>query len=519
MAKTKAPPPRRVNSLLDDEDGTPKPAAKPKAKPKADEEDFFTDDTPAAAPKPRAAARPAKTTVALGPDRKLTKKDQGKLAKWAGAQRGKTIDTFFARQTTEARKKFGQSGVFMGSEAHALVIGIPTPALAFEYVISQDCFPLGLIFQIVAKYGVGKSAIVAEFGRWFNLANGGTVLCENETKFNPLWYISIMSQEVFDRMPLHRCKSVEDWQRHLTWHMKEMQQDMVGTKDDPGPGRTFPVLFAVDSIMGKMSEENQEKILGSSVVNENRPRKKGDKKPKSVTGEGYAQARSFPIEAGSITKYMRTVPHLMDQWPFAIVLVNHLRTKTDDMGNLERNKTGGEQVNFQESFELEIKKVGGQAQKIKAAEFEGIQLKLSCEKNSFGPTGRSAMVRMLWWHEDDPAGGHPVQRTVWDWDWATVHLLNGILNGEVSTYLKARLKKIGFHIEVTSAADVDNAAWSKSVGMKSKDDAVTWAELGALIREDVALMDKLRDALCIARRPFLRGDYLAQMEKMTEDVP
>jgi len=524
-----------VNTLLDDDDEPKKsPAEKaaddedkppPKKGKKAakavvstadDDADLFEDDEPV----PTKTARPStgkkrvvtptpRLVVDLAGDRKLTKKDEVRLAGWKGRTRGKMLDGFFARQRDEARKKFGHSSVYMGSEAETLVIGIPCPALAFEYVIAQDCFPLGLVMQIVAKHGVGKSGLLAEFGRWFDLAGGGMVLCENETKFNPHWYSSIMGPDIYERMQLHRCKSVEDWQRHLTWSTKKMREDMAGTKELPGPGKSFPVLFGVDSIMGKMAEENQEKIMG----------KTGKKGKLGTTGEGFAQARSFPIEAGSITKYMRTYPQLIDEWPFSLVLINHLRIKNDDMGNPERNKTGGEQVNFQESFELELKKIGGHAKKIATTDFEGIMLQLSCEKNSFGPTGRKIQVRLLWWHEQDEDSGQPVQKSVWDWDWATVHLLNNLLRGEnVSTYLRAKLKAMDFHLETPSVGDSDNTAWSKSLGMTAKD-AAPWADVGALIREDKALTGELRNALGITRRPVLAGDYMKQMETLAEEMP
>jgi len=444
-----------------------------------------------------------------GPVWRLSRRAAEGLEAWKGAQRGKALDRFFARQADEARKKFGHEGVFLGSQAETLVIGIPTPALAFEYVIAQDCFPLGLVIQIVARHGVGKSGLLAEFGRWVDAAGGGTVLMENETKFNPHWYTSIMGREVYGRMQLHRCRSVEDWQRRLTWAINQMKADMIGTREEPGPGRTFPVLFGVDSIMGKMSEESQERIIG-----------RADKYGRpGQGGEGYAQPRAYPVEAASITKYMRTVPQMLDRWPFALVLVNHLRVRTDDQGNLERSKTGGEQVNFQESFELELRKVGGHAKRIVSASFEGVQLQLSCEKNSFGPTGRKAQTRLLWWYETDPQTGRPYQKTVWDWDWATVHLLNSLLHGDgANTYLRGRLRDTGFHLECPTSSDVENSAWSRTLGM-SRADAQDWATVGALIREDAKLMDVLRDALGITRRPFLAGDYLEQAEALAARLP
>ncbi len=513
----------------DDDDDTPVTKPAPKAKSAAeraadaedDDDEYFKDDDDNHKPgKPTkdGVKKPAAKTGILKPpasmvhtptdDRKLTNKDKKKLAEWKGANAGKMLDSFFARQAAEARKKFGNSAVYIGDQAKSLVIGIPCPAFAFEYLIAQDCYPLGLVMQIVAKHGVGKSGLLAEFGRWFNLAGGGLTLCENETKFNPHWYIAIMGDRLYKRMPLHRCTSVEDWQRHLTFAVKHMREDMIGTKEDPGPGKIFPALFGVDSIMGKMSEENQEKIMG----------KVGKKGKLGTTGEGFANARSYPIEAGSITKYMRTFPQLIDEWPFSLVMINHLRIKADDMGNKERNKTGGEQVNFQESFELEITKMGGHAKKIASVDFEGVPLMISCEKNSFGPTGRKIQTRILWWHEVNEHGVTE-QKTVWDWDWATIHLLNNLLRGEnQSTYYRSRLKDMDFHLECPASGDADNSAWSKSLGMTAKD-AGTWAEVGAMIREDKKLLNKLRDALGICRRPILSGDYTEQMEKLAEELP
>lgn len=527
-----------VDSLLTDPGGTvvaARKVRKPRSAPElsytgVDEEEEFRkgvaslaadeeDETPRPPKGKKKKAKLFAEATATVPDlvstrhldhRKLSRKAREKLtASWKGANRGKTLDSFFRRQTDEARRQFGHQAVYLGSESEALVVCIPCPSLAFEFVIAQNGFPLGLVLQIVAKHGIGKSGLLAEIMRWFNKAGGGGVLCENETKFNPHWYKSILGQEMYDRMPLYRCTSVEDWQRKLTWAVGKMKRDLEGTPDDPGPGRSVPVVFGVDSIMGKMSEENQEKILG----------KKGKKGERGTTGAGFAQARSFPIEAGSITKYMRTIPQEMDEWPFSLVLINHLRVKQDDMGNQERNKTGGEQVNFQESFELELKKIGGHKKRIECADYEGVPISISCEKNSFGPTHRQIQTRLLWWDEKHPETGKYVQKTVWDWDWSTVHMLNSLMRGEKSSpRIKAKLADIGFHLECPTSSDIENSAWSKTLGMKASD-ATQWTEVGAMIREDKKLLDNLRDCLGITRRPLLAGDYLSQIDELASEMP
>ncbi len=87
------------------------------------------------------------------------------------------------------------------------------------------------------------------------------------------------------------------------------------------------------------------------------------------------------------------------------------------------------QIKFQEAFELQMAKVGGHKKVIQCEEFEGIPLRISCEKNSFGTTHRRIDVRVLWWYEKGPDGKFR-QVTVWDWDHATIHLLNTLLHGD-----------------------------------------------------------------------------------------
>lgn len=449
--------------------------------------------------------------------RKFKGNAKKKLEAWKG-NRSRLVDAWTKSQAAGARKKLGHSAVFVGSEADALLVGIPMYSgygkkalrypgcLPVEFVIANDVFPLAVVIQLVAKTGVGKSGLVAEFGRWFAMANGVNHLNENESKFNARWYKSIM-REYFDEMLINRCKDVEDWQDGVSTGLRDTKNFMAGSAQEPGPGRTFPFMSAVDSIMGKMSRKSQEKILGVRALDGSR----------GTTGEGHA-GRGHPEEALSITRYLKSIAGEFDNFPFALVLVNHLKLNKDDMGNEERSKTGGKTVDFQESFELELAKVGGMKKKIECKDWEGYQVRLSCEKNSFGPGNRSVITRILWW-EEEFADGSWQQRTIWDWDWSTVWLLNNIMRGDkASPRLRQNLKDAEIHLECPVAGDVDNLAWSKNLGMKAKD-AVPWSELGAMIRQETELLDRLRKALRINRRPLFQGDYLDQIEGLVKDLP
>lgn len=420
--------------------------------------------------------------------RKLSKKQQKQLTdKWNGDHKGSVVDVVFKSQIEAARREYGHTAVMVGGPDENVLIGIPCPSIAFEYLITQSVFPLGLIIHLVGPPHSCKSPLLYEFMRWFRVAGGGSILQEAESKFSQELLHSIVGIEEGEvNVIVNRCNSVEDWQRKLLYWINYEKKALDGTKQEPGPGRTVPILFGVDSIMGKAAEETQEKVMDAGSA-----------------------GRSYPIEALSITTFMRTVPQQVDGFPFTIVLNNHLKMGKDDMGNDVRGMAGGQGVRFQESFEIETKIRNA---KISCAAWEGVVINLKCFKNAFGPGQRSIDARLLWWEEEtEPGSGIYKQVTKWDWDWATIRLLTTAKERDA-----ANLKKHGFHIAAPKTSLVENLAWSANLGMKEKN-AVPWSELGKMLREDPVTLKVLRDALGIKRRPVLQGDYLRQFNNLIEE--
>lgn len=425
--------------------------------------------------------------------RKLSKKAKAGLEEWKGDQRGKKRDSYFLGLAETAKKKFGHRSVMAGNESNTLVVGIPMPTIALEWLIVQDVLPLSVVIMLVGKWRTNKSALLYEIFRWFAKANGGGILMENETKFSPDLCSSVMGYAK-DECPIivNRCTSVENWQEMLTFYTAEQKTRLIGTQENPGPGRTIPICFAVDSVMGKSTQEKQTKI----------------------TKEGSA-GRNYPLEALSITEYLRATAHEIDNWPFSLVLVNHLKTSVNsDTGQTERRKPGGEFASFQESFEIET---SCWRNKIDTTEFDGMGIRLTCQKNSFGVTGREIKTRMLWWDEQVGINEYdqPVyeQKTVWDWDWSTVTLL-----AELPNRYQQRLKDLDFNMTFKSPkGDVDCMANCKALGM-GKEDWLPFHEVGAMIRNNPEILELLRTALSIKRRALLQGDYLAQIDKLAKKL-
>jgi RecA/RadA recombinase len=415
----------------------------------------------------------------LGDDRKLTTKGKSTLrSRWSVENSGKSRDVLMTGLLGAARDKFGTDRVF-GSreELGQLAIGIPTPSLAFEYLIANDIFPLSSVMMLAGSWGSCKSALSYEFFRWFYELSGIAVHIDTEDKFDADFACDIM-RVPHDQTPIisNRANSVEQMQQILTHYVKELQKMLIGTKEDPGPGKIVPCVLSIDSLAGASSEENQEKIM--KVGNAN---------------------RSHPVEALKNTGYLKGIKKQFENWPFTLLIVNHLKSKTDDMGNTREYTLGGEAFNFHESFEIHN---SVWKSKFKNAQFEGIGIRMRCSKNSFGPTGHSIKTRFLWWIEDDVETGEPHDVFLWDWNWSLCTLLN-----EMDGIQKQRLKDRDLVIKCKSpTADIDCLANFPAVGM-GKDEYLPFQEVGQLIQDNHEVSERIRDALNIKRRYQLDRPY------------
>lgn len=431
--------------------------------------------------------------ITLGPDRDLSKKKKENLVNLARESGGHLWDVV-VRGYEEAQRQRGSGPNNMLTDK--LVVGIPMPSLVMEYLFGANIFPLQLVMQLVGEQHAGKSGLLAEIHRWFDAQGGGGYYNENESKHSPFWFQSIMGKEAYRRLRKNQCQSVEDWQENLVRDFADAKYAMDGTKEEPGIGRGVPVLFSVDSVMGKPSRRTHDKIAK----------------------EGSADL-TRPIDANIITTWLRSHSHEMDQYPFSLVFTNHVkyRPNPDDPSEMERHKAGGSHLSFQETIELQVDR----RRKLSCAEWEGREVMLTMFKNSLAPTvGYSAMARCLWWFEDDPETGKIQQKTVWDWHHATIGLLDYLMHGKEgqrTVFLKNRLKDINFHLACPKSSPVDNCAWSKDLGMDEKG-ALSWSEVGGMIYEDRALVKKLRKALGIFEYPYLTGDIREQLVTMTEEA-
>ena len=441
--------------------------------------------------KAKSKAAPVKKKVAsMQLERRLTKKGKESLrSRWSAKNSGGARDGMMSQLLDSARDKFGADRVF-GSreELGQLAIGIPTPSLAFEYLVANDIFPLSSVMMLAGSWGSCKSALSYEFFRWFYEMKGIAIHIDTEDKFDADFACDIM-RAARTEAPIisNRANSLEQMQKILTHYLGQVQKMLIGNKANPGPGKTVPCCFCIDSLAGATSEEIQDKIL-----------KDGD------AGRGH------PVNALKNTRYLQGIKKQFEGWPFTLLIVNHKKEKVDDMGRTHEYTLGGEAFNFHESFQINnsIWKA-----KFKNSQFGGVGVRLKCAKNSFGPTGRQIKTRFLWWVDDDPETGAPQDVFLWDWNWSICTILN-----EADGQEKLRLKARGINIKCKSpSADIDCLANLPVLGM-GKDEYLPFQEVGQMIQDNTEVSNLIRDALNIKRRYHLDRPYDDIVESHVEGI-
>lgn len=457
--------------------------------------------------KARRAAKDRRQKAAE-PDASVTQKAAKKASRKkvieAETEPGASVRTFkskFLESTIRTiQNKEGYATAALGGEVGKALLGLPCP-LAFQYLIQNDHFPLGLMTQIVGTEGTCKSGLVAEMGRWFARCGGYLALVENESKISEDWFDSIMGypDELGEYvLKVLHASSTDHWQALLQEEVKLAKELMLKGKPSEGiepVGVRIPVLFGVDSIMGKLSQESQDRI------------------------EKAGQAgRAHPVEALQINQFLKKLPQNLYGWPMSFVAVNHLKPKKAETGHhMERHKAGGRSISFQESFELEMSadknsKVRYVSPDPEILERGGQRLKIRCMKNSHGETDRVPIRVTVYWDYRVRDDGDVRQYTVWDWSAALVDLLEEFTEG--------RAKKISEVVDIRRSTA--GRYWSPTLGIP-KTDPLSKTEVGQMIEADVELVTRLQRLFAIKKKarfecgpsyPWDHPDYPAQQQRL-----
>lgn len=384
------------------------------------------------------------------------------------------VDTLFAQIYSHAKETIGEQFVF-GAKSAEVMVGLPFPSIALEYLLQTTCWPLSRLTTLVGKPASAKTVLGFEISRWHHNWGGGSLYadCEHKNASHIRSGLFQHDQHLISRAATKECYTLEQAQEAVFKTMASVIQ-VAAEHNRPN---SIPCAFMIDSLMGnapKAEFESMEKNDG-------------------------AAERGYALSAQLIARWMRGVQNLIETNPFSILVTNHLRESTDRMGNHVRVTPGGTSVPYFETLELELRRV----RPLESQDATGLSIAIKVFKNCVGPAGRSIVADVLWWYEDavDPQTGELVldefgvprkqQFFTWDWDTATVNMLKA-LQTEKATLAKTIANDV-VDLNFVGKADRGKNArvWSDALGIP-EDDPQLYREAGRLIQNNPSMLSKLR---------------------------
>lgn len=361
------------------------------------------------------------------------------------------------------------------------LIGLPLPSLAARYLLQANIFPLSRFTQLRGEFSSGKSAMLMEIMRWFNVYGGGAIMIDTENKNSETMLDGILghNEEYKKRTFCVKAKSVEEWQKKYMGFCQKIHAQ--------ADAAAFPVCIGIDSI---------------SAV-------EVDRRVDKVAEEGHAAA-GHPYLARNLSDFMRTalVPTLR-HYPIAFVATNHLKEEINSMGFGPPKKyaPGGASLDYYPTLILDMARISRNT--LQVGRCEGQAVRVTATKNNLGAPGRKVVVNLLWYTDPvackDKNGNDSYksqQFHYWDWNTATIRLLmelqdeaNKKLPAGMSPKLPGLIRQV---CDLEYKHGTKNAetplVWSNALGV-TKQDALSEVEIAMVLEQNAKVMGMLHGLL------------------------
>lgn len=394
------------------------------------------------------------------------------------AERDQAFDNIFA----QAAAREGRTEDVI-SDSRSLPC-LPFPSLLLRYLFKLEGFPLCRVYQLRGPRASYKSTFGVEIVRWHRLHGGYGARVDTEMKDNPILTDMVLGYDSA-WFHTHPARSVEDWQQLVTEYFAGSKKYCQRAG---GPGRTIPVAMVVDSLAGNLSERTMKKIRES----------------------GHAVKR-FPEEAASLTDYIKFLPQEIAGWPFTFIGVNHRKLDLSAAADgIERYRSpGGDGYGYHMSFSFDMEKLGGLKQH---ADYSVARIKMTPEKNSYGPEYGTIQVDLRFWQQEDEG----IQRKYCRFEWwaGSIALLNGeFFNATQNELWGSKLKDV-VDLHEKAGGQYGKLFWSKALGVDSSD-AMPANDLGAMLENRTDLLAQIYDILGIQRMHFFKPgiSFVSQMDE------
>ena len=395
-------------------------------------------------------------------------------------------DNFATAMIASAKKRFGETGIAVGAETSNSVVGLPLSHLCLRALCDSTGFPLSRMTQIAGAPGSCKTALLYEMARWHLWYKGYFYYAENENKDAAAMRTGIIQDpDLISRINVHDSYSMEDWQDYWTHTLESGRKYM-----DEITGPTFPLFLGLDSLT------STDTITAIDAV----------------TKDGHASL-DYARLANLIARYNRTLMAQVKKYPFSLVWTNHVKKKMEQTMPGVDSKTvpGGEQPKYMQTFDIHSTRLS----RIDLKSHGGVRVKLKCEKNSHGVTGRQIEVEFIWWKQVSEETGELEQKFLWNWDKANIEYLFRFKNASGKKYVWDAVNEV---IDLHEGKK-KGLVWCKRLGYGS-DNQVSYEELSRHMESDPVIMKGLHHALGIMEtNVFQPGvDYRQQVEAAAQQV-
>ena len=365
-----------------------------------------------------------------------------------------------------AEQKNGKEGEYVSPNYEGVVVGVPLNNLGLMYLLDSNVLPISKMIKIAGPTGSNKSALGFDFLRMIihhreDYGHGHYI--ENEGgKWSPILAQSIIGMKSFEKnFSYDQMPNSSEAQNVITSTIKTVKKGHL-------KGKVLGLLL--DSLAGSDTEKAIEKVHAH-----------GD------ATRGYSELALL------WTKYFQSLSPDLIGLPLTFIFINHLKDKTDDMGNKSHGSPGGVAQDFYSGViiwtnaiqsaptakvEWEVMTADG-PEEVKRPHFLR-PIRLSCVKTSFGTAFHRINVDFIWWF-DEITGE---QRSIFDWDAAAANLVIASQD-DYGNKLGGGYAKLH---EICKVEETKKRCNCKRLGLKD----VSLRLLGEAIHRDQELMKELQ---------------------------
>jgi len=334
------------------------------------------------------------------------------------------------------------------------VWGLPSDYISYRWLTDQTVHTMGKIIGVAGAKESCKSAYAMSLAKIWLDAGGIAIYIDTENKKSPVLYKSIVGEENLGQTIEFLADSTEQWQEQILTTCQFLEENESY--------KNKPIIFVIDSLGGVDTLETEERI----------------------SKEGHVNARNTGgmVKAKSHNEFFRHINKYLIGKPYNLVYVNHL--SDDPMSPIQgaKRKPGGTGQDYHALMDFWFSVVKSKAEYKASKNYSEKLLKIKNNKNSHGISNRALEIPYRMQTNEETG---QLDKVWFDWDAATAMLLTDDKNAEI------RQRTDGI-IKVTVSS---NRYSCQALGLVGVSDS----ELGAAIRNNIELRERLSDALGINR--------------------